>query len=130
MSITSTHKKILAITGVIIGIGGTFTALNTIFGVQVRPAWAWELQALNETASTQIKDLREEQLRLRLEQLEADRRTYSRELVQQRIVREEYVNNNQIVPLWLRQSIQDYENEIRKVDERRKEIQDHLIKIR
>jgi len=86
-------------------IAAIYTAINVVAGTTVRPAWAWELNALN---SRQLNTA------LRVEQ--SDRREFSRDLSRFRAMRDDYIRRTVPVPDWLTDEINNGENDILKID--------------
>lgn len=110
-------KKIAAVVGFCSALGGVYAAANTFMGVEIRPAWAWEVQELNR-----------DQLRTSLELQRINRRDAQRQLNEYRSMREDMRRNGEPVPSWLIKEISDGEEDVLRFDDRIKAIQDRLVK--
>lgn len=109
-------KNTAAVVGVLSGLAGVYAATNTVMGVEIRPAWAWEVAELNRNQL---------QTQMQLEQI--NRRDFMRRLNEYRAMREEMRRNGDTIPAWLTQEISDGEEDIRQIDSRIRAIQDKLI---
>lgn len=109
-------KTTAAVIGVLSGLAGVYAATNTVMGVEIRPAWAWEMAELNRNQL---------QTQMQLEQI--NRRDFMRQLNVYRAMREGMRRNGERIPSWLTQEISDGEEDIRRIDRRIRAIQDRLI---
>ena len=118
IDIFAKYKKTTVILTTIITLGSAITATNVIFGLNVRPAWAWELSSLN------VK-----QLHLQVKQLNSDRREYNRDLAKYKVLASEYTRGGEAVPDWLIQAIANAESDIKKIDEEKAAAQQQILQL-
>ncbi len=115
-NLLSKYRKSAVIITTIIMLGSVITASNVIFGLNVRPAWAYELASLN------IK-----QLHIQIKQFNADRREYNRDLAKYKVLASEYIRGGESAPDWLIQAIADTEEDIKKLDEEKAAAQQQIL---
>ena len=99
-------------------IAAIYTSIKVVAGTTVRPAWAWELNALN---SRQLNTA------LRVEQ--SDRREFSRDLSRFRAMRDDYIRRGVPVPDWLIDEINKGENDILKIDGSIESLKEKIVAI-
>lgn len=115
-NLLSKYRKSAVIITTILTLGSVITASNVIFGLNVRPAWAYELASLN------IK-----QLHIQIKQFNADRREYNRDLAKYKVLASEYIRGGESAPDWLIQAIADTEEDIKKLDEEKAAAQQQIL---
>lgn len=119
MALTDFSKKFgksAVIITTILTLSGVITASNVIFGLNVRPAWAWEVASLN------VK-----QLHLQIRQFNSDRREYNRDLARYKAMSAEYIQRGESVPDWLIKEIADLESDIKALDEEKDAAQQQIL---
>lgn len=146
--ITGTRTfKWTAILGGIGAVGGALVAVNAFTGLDLRPAWGFEVADLQkqqirieglldksnnnlERAAQSILELNREQLELKIAQIEFDRREARRELTELQLQAEKYRVSGEPLPGFLTQGISDTEERIQNLDEEKKAAQARLINLR
>ena len=123
------YKKATIILSTVAALGGAITASNVIFGVNIRPAWAWETEKLESDFNAELASLNVKQLRLQIKQLRGDRREYNRDLAKYRLMAEEYRKQGESVPGWLVQEIADTESDITNLDEEKGAAQKKILQL-
>ena len=123
------YRKATIILGTVAALGTAITASNVIFGVNVRPAWAWETERLQTDFSSEIASLNIKQLYLQIKHLNSDRREYNRDLAKYKLMAEEYRRRNESVPGWLAQEIADTESDIKTINEEKEAAQKQILQI-
>lgn len=141
-----TRWTLWAVLGAIGTIGAAIIALNTFTGLNLRPAWAFEIEALTveqkqatdllekavqqqNTQSRAIVDLKKGQLELRVEQIEDDQRELRRELSKQRQLSTEYEQRAEPIPGWLSDNISDTESDILKLEGEKGVARDRILEL-
>ena len=110
-----TKRTIKTIT-TLAAITAIYTSINVIVGTTIRPAWAWELQALTS-----------QQLDTALQIERSDRREFSRDLSRFRAMRDNYIHDGKPIPVWLTDEISKGENDILKIDNKINSLQERII---
>lgn len=121
------YRKATIILGTVAALGTAITASNVIFGVNLRPAWAWETQQLQKDFNAEIVSLSVKQLRLKIKQLNSDRREYNRDLAKFQLIAEEYRRGNESVPGWLAEAIANAESDINEIDKEKGAAQAQIL---
>ena len=111
-------KRTTATITIVASIVATYSAVNELFGVTIRPAWAWELQELNRNQLETTMDLQR-----------INRRDATKELAQYLSMREDYLRNNQPIPRWLTDVISGLEEDLKIIDETIQLTQDRIIEL-
>lgn len=121
-------------------VGAALIALNAFTGLNLRPAWGFEVEQLaaadvttkqklervmelQDTTADTITELRKGQLEIRVHQIDREKRELRRELAGHQQRAEEYRQREQPVPGWLLTSITDTESALRELDEERERVE-------
>ncbi len=142
------HKRFPWMAGltVVATLGGVLIALNAFTGLNLRPAWGFEVEQLasesvqvqemlkkatdeRDVAAKVIINLRKGQLDLKVEQIKDDQRDLRRELTRQRVQRDEYQQKEEPVPGWLDDGISDTNAAIQELEDDKKEARDLKIEL-
>jgi hypothetical protein len=142
------HKRFPWMAGltVVATLGGVLIALNAFTGLNLRPAWGFEIEKLaSESVQVQellkkatgerdlgaraIIDLKKGQLDLKVEQIRDDQRDLRRELTRQRVQRDEYQQKEEPVPEWLDDGISDTNAAIQELEDDKQEARDRKIEL-
>jgi len=136
----------MAILGGIGTIGAALVAINAFTGLNLRPAWGFEvdklmqqqgrvetiLQKTNdqlEGAAQHLLRLNKEQLQLKIKQIELDRREARRELTELQLQREKHRTAGTSVPNFISAGISDTQERIRQLDEDKADAQTRLLQL-
>ena len=135
-------------------LGGVLVAFNAFFGLNLRPAWGYEIEKIQKAQTElvagdmkiqqqieqvqqsvqlpfkQIHELQRGQLDLRQHQIRGDQRELRRELARQRQSEQEYRTKGTPVPRWLSDAISDTEHQIEELDGEKRQVQERLIRLR
>ena len=134
----------MVILGTIGAVGGALIAINTISGLNFRPAWGYEVIQLasedtkimkrldtilqiQDSTSKNLLQLNKGQYELRLHQIDRERRELRRELADHQSRAQEFRNNGEQVPAWLRSTIADTETSIKELGEERRIVETKLL---
>lgn len=142
------HKRFPWMAGLtaVATLGGVLIALNAFTGLNLRPAWGFEVEELEadsvqvqellkratderEVAGKAILDLKRNQLDLKVEQIKDDQRDLRRELTRQRVQRDEYQQKAEPVPEWLNDGISDTEAQIHDLEGDKQEARDRKLEL-
>ena len=83
-------RKAAAWIGSLAGAATIYTSLVYFFDVELRPAWAWEVQELNRN-----------QKEFQIEFYQFDKRTLNDQLFDNRRLQRQYESDNQEIPNWI-----------------------------
>lgn len=134
----------MAIAATIGTLGATIIALNTFTGLNFRPAWGYEVEQLaaadvevmqrldnilliQDSTSKNLLQLNKGQYELRLHQIDRERRELRREMAEHQSRAQEFRDNGQPVPSWLRATIADTETSIKELGEERQTVETKLL---
>lgn len=143
------HKKTMGLMAVLAGIGtlgAAIVALNALTGLNLRPAWGFEVDALKqqqmrveelleksgkqtEISARRILELNRSQLEIRIQQIESDRREARRELTQLKLQAEKEHESNGRIPSFITRGISDLNERIRIMDETKASAQSRLLEL-
>lgn len=132
------------ILGTIGATGAALIALNTISGLNFRPAWGHEIEQLasadvevmqrldtilqiQDSTSKNLLQLNKGQYKLRLHQIDRERRELRRELAEHQSRAQEFRNNGEPVPSWLRGTIADTETSLDELAAERQTVETKLL---
>jgi hypothetical protein len=151
------NYKPMAILTAIGTIGVAIVALNTFTGLNFRPAWAYEIEALSDadtqlqeqmddtnkrvqqrldrvlkaqdTSSRTILDLSKGQYGIKLNQIDREKRELRRELADRQQRAQVFRDRSEVVPGWLRDSIADTETSIEELGNERGRVEIQLLEL-
>jgi hypothetical protein len=142
------HKRFPWMAGLtaVATLGGVLIALNAFTGLNLRPAWGFEVEELTadsvqvqellrkatderEVSGKAIIQLRRNQLDLKVEQIKDDQRELRRDLTRQRVQRDEYRQKAEPVPEWLDNGISDTDAQILELENDKKEARDRKLEL-
>jgi len=142
------HKRFPWMAGltVVATLGAVLIAVNAFTGLNLRPAWGFEVEKLEassvqvqellrkatderEVAGKAIIDLKRNQLDLKVEQIRDDQRDLRRQLTRQRVQRDVYRQKEEPVPGWLDDGISDTNAAIQELEDDKKEARDRKIEL-
>lgn len=145
---TASKRRItpMVVFSTIAAVGATVVALNTFTGLNFRPAWGYEVEHLagadieiqnrldtileiQDSTSRTLLQLSKDQYRLRLHQIDRDRRELRRELAEYETRAEEYRSSNEVVPGWLSERILDTEEELEELETEKSQIENKLLNL-
>ncbi len=146
---TEAHKKRLTPTVILstIGIiGGTIVAINAFTGLNFRPAWGYETEQLaasdveiiqrldkmlliQDSTSRSMLELTKQQYQLQLNQIDRQKRELRRELAEHQTRAQEFRDNSEPVPGWLRDTIADTETSIDELSAERGQVERKIIEL-
>jgi len=154
---TKRNYKPMAIITAIGATGVAIVALNTFTGLNFRPAWAYETEALSaadiefqkrldatsvesqqrlekvirtqDTSSRTILELSKGQYGLRLKQIDRQKRELRRELADHQQRAQVFRDRSEVVPGWLRDSIADTETSIEELGNERSRAETQLLEL-
>ena len=132
--------------GIVAALGGTITAITTLTGVNLRPAWGYEIAQLTKTdtghaeklqrlervqgtTTRVLETLQRGQYDIRLDQIDRSRRETRRELAEHQTRAEGFRRESQPVPGWLRNAISDAEGELERLADERRGLEAKLLKL-
>lgn len=132
------------ILGTIGATGAALIALNTISGLNFRPAWGHEIEQLvsadkavmerldnilmiQDSTSKNLLQLNKGQYELRLHQIDRERRELRRELAEHQSRAQEFRDNGQTPPAWLRGTIADTNTSLTELAEERSVVETKLL---
>jgi hypothetical protein len=95
-------KRIATVVGIIAGIGGCLTTINLIVGVEVRPAWIWE-----------VRDIEHDIIQLKIRIIRGEILENNRMLDLLIETRDERRSRNELIPEWLTNRISDLTRSLR-----------------
>lgn len=127
-------------------IGGALLAINAFTGLNLRPAWGFEVDKLQqqqmrieqiiERSSQQVEhsarnilNLNRKQIELRIKQIEFDRREARRELTEFQVQAEKYRSEGHPVPGFINVGISDTRERLHRLDEEKKDAQARLLQL-
>lgn len=136
----------MVILGGIGTIGGALLALNTFTGLNLRPAWGFEVDKLQkqqmrieeiikrsskqvEDTARNLLDLNRSQIQIKIKQIEFDRREARRELTELQLQAEKYRNNGERVPSFISSGISDTKERLQQLDEEKIDAQNRLLQL-
>ncbi len=142
------HKRFPRMAGltVVATLGAVLIAVNAFTGLNLRPAWGFEVEQL-EADSIQVQELLKKatderevvgkaiinltrgQLDLKVEQIRDNQRDLRRELTRQRVQRDEYQQKGEPVPDWLDNGISDTNAQIQELEGDKKEARDLKLEL-
>jgi len=134
----------MMILGTIGAVGGALIAINAISGLNFRPAWGHEVEQLaatdkkvmerldnilmiQDSTSKNLLQLNKGQYELRLHQIDRERRELRRELAEHQSRAQEFRDNGQTVPAWLRGTIADTNTSLTELAEERSVVETKLL---
>jgi len=142
------HKRFPWMAGltVVATLGGVLIALNAFTGLNLRPAWGFEVEELEassvqvqellkkatderEVAGKVIIDLKKNQLDIKVEQIKDNQRELRRDLTRQRVLRDEYQQKEEPVPDWLSDGISDTDTQIQELEDDKQEARDLKLEL-
>lgn len=154
---TKKNYRPMAIIGTIGTIGVAIVALNTFTGLNFRPAWAYETEALiaadiefqkkmdatneesqqrmekvirtQDTSSRIMLELSKGQYGLKLGQLDRQKRELRRELAEHQSRAQQFRDRSEVVPDWLRDTIADTETTIEELGNERSRVENKLLEL-
>lgn len=136
----------MAIVATIGTVGVAIVALNTFTGLNFRPAWAYETEQLaavdadvierldkmlliQDSTSKNMLRLNKGQYQLRLHQIDREKRELRRELAEHQSRAQEFRDNSETVPSWLRDSIADTTTSIDELTAERRTVENKLLEL-
>lgn len=144
----TTKKSItwMSVLGGIGAVGGALVAVNAFTGLNLRPAWGFEVDDLQKKqarveqlleksteqlgqAVSGILDLNRAQLDLKIKQIEFDRREARRELTELQLQADKYKTSGEPIPSFITTGISDMKETIRSLDEEKADAQSRLIQL-
>ena len=142
------HKRFPWMAGLtaVATLGAVLIAVNAFTGLNLRPAWGFEVEQLEadsiqvqemlktatgerELGAKAIINLKKGQLDLKVEQIRDDQRDLRRELTRQRVQRDEYQQKGEPVPNWLDNGISDTNAQIQELEGDKKEARDLKLEL-
>jgi len=151
------YYKPMAIITAIGAIGIAIVALNTFTGLNFRPAWAYETEALadadfqlqesmeetnervqqrldrvlqtQDKSSRTILELSKGQYGLKITQIDRQKRELRRELADHQQRAQVFRDRTEVVPGWLRDSIADTETSIEELGNERGRVETQLLEL-
>ena len=123
---TPGKKRWVNIVGIIASLGGVLTAANLVFGTEIRPAWAWELNSIISVSEAQYTELKTNQLRIHFDVLDTRREGLRRDLTSFKVEAERFRREEKPIPDWLQHSIAETEDQIRRVEVEQERLQHQL----
>ena len=147
----------MAVITAIGAIGLAIVALNTFTGLNFRPAWAYETEALaatdiefqkmmdatneesqqrlekvirtQDTSSRVLLELSKGQYGLKLSQIDRKKRELRRDLADHQSRAQVFRDQGEVVPGWLRDSIADTETSIEELGNERSRVETQLLEL-
>ena len=144
VSVTKKRWTPTMILGTIGATGAALLALNAISGLNFRPAWGYEVEQLvaadvqimqrlekilliQDSTSKNLLQLNTGQYELRLHQIDRERRELRRELAEHQSRAQEFRDNSELVPSWLRTTIADTNTSLEELSEERDVVETKLL---
>jgi hypothetical protein len=134
----------MVVLGTIGAVGGALIAINAISGLNFRPAWGYEVIQLasedakimkrldtilliQDSTSKNLLQLNKGQYELRLHQIDRERRELRRELAEHQSRAQEFRDDGEPVPSWLRSTIADTDTSLTELAEERRIVETKLL---
>lgn len=133
-----TKTKIWTIVGIIATLGSAVAGAKLIGDSDYRPVLKGEVEHVlpaedfrseRLASQQQLKDLNDQQLKVREKQLNSDRREFKRELGQDHERAEQYRRRQEAVPTHLIDSISDNESRIQEIDDAKGIVQQQMLEL-
>ena len=127
-------------------IGASIVALNTLTGLNFRPAWAYETELLaasdvqvlerldkvleiQSATSKTVLALSKQQYELRLNQIDRQKRELRRELAEHQSRAQQFRDASEPVPSWIRSTIADAETTMEELNNERRQVETKIVEL-
>lgn len=134
----------MTVLGGIGAVGGALVALNAFTGLNLRPAWGYEVENLlaadseiklqiDEATDTSVRaaqaivELTRGQLHLKVDQITAEQRELRRELARSKASADDYKKEQGSVPEWLTDTISDTQHQLRELEGKKEQARRRLL---
>ncbi len=136
----------MAVLATIGSVGAVLIALNTFTGLNFRPAWGHEVEQLvsadveiiqrldkllliQDSTSRNMLSLSRQQFELRLNQIDRQKRELRRELAEHQSRAQQFRDDSQPVPSWIRSTIADAETTMEELNNERSQVEAKILEL-
>jgi hypothetical protein len=136
----------MAVLATIGSVGAVLIALNTFTGLNFRPAWGHEIEQLvssdvlilqrldkvleiQDATSRTVLELNKGQYQLRLNQIDRQKRELRRELAEHQSRAQQFRDDSQPVPSWIRSTIADTETTLDELSNERSQVETKILEL-